>query len=100
MQGRAIAPVTRGCTSEGPGPIRVRTGGLNEVIAMGFILSRILKVGYCAMIGSVGLRVQTRVLFMSYFKWSYSMATKTDQRKKPQICQYLVLTHYCCYAEI
>lgn len=34
MQGRAIAPVTRGWTSEGPGPIRVRTGGLNEVMLM------------------------------------------------------------------
>jgi hypothetical protein len=31
MVGRAMAVSTRGCTSEGPGPIKVRTGGLKDV---------------------------------------------------------------------
>lgn len=45
MQGRAMAPVTRGWTSEGPGPISVRTGGLNEVMLMlvAFINSKYKK---------------------------------------------------------
>src|SRR3989338_3818354 len=30
MVGRAMAANTRGCTSAGPGPIRVRRGGLKE----------------------------------------------------------------------
>src|SRR3569833_3371169 len=39
MVGRAIAASTRGCTSEGPGPSKVRTGGLNDLIAEGMGLT-------------------------------------------------------------
>lgn len=51
MVGRAIAFNMRGCTSDGPGPIRVRTGGMNDLLCIVvfslFVLRFCNAIVYC-----------------------------------------------------
>src|SRR4030067_1491879 len=73
MVGRARAASTRGCTSDGPGPMSVRTGGLKEVM---FIKS-LMSVWFCGR-HSVAVYVQPNFSGNAYSDISFPRSAGED----------------------